>query len=294
VMMYTLVACVVWAIWRHVRWHTLTKPQVIEQLALAASFFVLYWILPSAYQDSTFVDVRALCMVALFLLFACLHALPAQDRGGVFALPSVLAVALGVVCLNLAYLVLHMHRNEAWLERYRRVVAAVPAGARVLPVHTLESQMDIAPFLHAAAYVVLDRAALIPYLFSADRGDLMTYFNYRQRPYTPEESWYEWMKYWNQGIAATYEVEGRRYTWRFHYDRVAKRWNMVELVPVDWNRVACEYDFLLVMLPFREPYIEVPFHPVAYNDTAALLAVDKHACRPGTQPARQVRLPLER
>jgi hypothetical protein len=294
VMMYTLVACVVWAIWRHIRLRTFVRPEVIEHLALAAAFFVLYWLLPSAYQDSTFVDVRALCMVALFLLFACLHALPAQDRGQAFAARSVLAVAIAVVCLNLAYLVLHMHRNEAWLERYRRVVAAIPAGTRVLPIYTQESQMDIAPFLHAASYVTMDRAAIIPYLFSGDRGDLMTYFEYRQRPYTPEESWYEWLKYWNQGIEATYEVEGRRYTWRFHYDRVAKRWNMVELVPVDWNRVACEYDFLLVTLPFREPYIEVPFRPVAYNETAALLAVDKHACHPGVRPAREVRLPLER
>ena len=294
VMMYTLVACAAWAMWRHFRLRTLARPEVIEQLALAATFLVLYWILPSAYQDSTFVDVRALCMVTLFVLFACLHALPSQDLGRSFALPSVLAVAVGVMCLNLAYLVLHMHRNEAWLERYRRVVAAVPAGARVLPIYTQQSQMDIAPFLHAASYVALDRAAVIPYLFSGDRGDLMTYFNYRQRPYTPEESWYEWMRYWHQGVEAAYEVDGRRYTWRFHYDRVAKRWNMVELVPVDWNRVACEYDFMLVTLPFREPYIEAPFEPVAYNETAALLRVEKQACHPGARPRRSVRLPLER
>jgi hypothetical protein len=294
VMMYTLLACGVWAMWRHVRLRTFAKPEVIEQLALSITFLVLYWILPSAYQDSTFVDVRALCMVTLFILFACLRALPSQDLGRAFAVPSVLAIAAAVMCLNLAYLVLHMHRNETWLERYRRVVAAIPTGARVLPIYTQESQMDIAPFLHAASYAALDRAAVIPYLFTGDRGDLMTYFNSRQRPYTPEESWYEWMKYWHQGVEATYEVEGRRYTWRFHYDRVTKLWNMVELVPVDWNRVACEYEFLLVTMPFREPYIEAPFEPVAYNETAALLRVEKQACHAGARPRRQVRLPLER
>jgi hypothetical protein len=66
---------------------------------------------------------------------------------------------------------------------------------------------------------------------------------------------------------------------------------MAELVPVDWNRIACSYDYLLVMVPFREPYLEVPVTPVAYNETAALLAVDKHACHPGARTPQRVRLP---
>jgi len=155
--------------------------------------------------------------------------------------------------------------------------------------------MDIAPFLHAASYVTLDRAAVIPYLFSGDRGDLMTYFTYKHRPYMPDESWYGSLEYWwTSGTEATYQVGGHRYTWRFHYDRLDHLWEMVDLVPVDWNRVACEYDFLLVTMPFREPYIELQLKPVAYNETAALLAVDKKSCHPGVRPARKVRLPLER
>jgi hypothetical protein len=110
----------------------------------------------------------------------------------------------------------------------------------------------------------------------------------------PDESWYKSLEYWNTIPEATYEVGGRRYTWRFYYFRPDREWKMADLVPVDWNRVACEYDYLLVMVPFREPYLEVPIRPVAYNDTAALLAVDKHVCRPGARPTRKVRLPLER
>jgi len=251
-------------------------------------------ILPSAYEDSTYVDVRAMCLVALFLVLAALHLPPPPEAGSSFSTRPVLGVALLLACVNFAYLVLHMGRNEAWLTRYRQVVAAIPAGSKVLPVYTQVSQMDLAPFLHAASYVTLDRAAVIPYLFSGNRGDLMTYFTYKHRPYMPDESWYKSLEYWNTLPEATYEVGGRSYTWRFYYFRPDREWKMAEVVPIDWNRVACEYDYLLVMVPFREPYLEVPTTPVKYNETAALLAVDKHTCRPSVRPTRKVRLPNAR
>jgi len=294
VMMYTLLACFSWVTWRHVCRAALLKPAVLEQLALAAAFFALYWIMPSTYRDSTFVDVRALCMVNLFLILAAVYLPPQEDAGRAFSTRPVLAIAFALACLNLSYLVLHMGRNNAWLVRYREVVAAIPPGTRVLPIYTQRSQRDIRPFLHAASYVTLDRAAIIPYLFSGDRGDLMTYFTYRQRPYMPAEDWYLSLEYWFQATPATYEVGGKPYTWRFHYDRVAQLWKTAELVPVDWNRVACEYDDLLVTLPFQEHYIEVPFRAIAFNETAALLAIDKQACHPGQTSTRKVRLPEER
>jgi hypothetical protein len=223
-----------------------------------------------------------------------LHLPPRSELGSAFNTRPVLAVALLLACVNFAYLVLHMNRNDAWLSRYRQVVAAVPSGAKVLPVYTQPSQMDVSPFLHAGSYVTLDRGAIIPYLFSGDRGDLMKYFRYRHRPYMPDESWYKYLEYWNTAKEATYEVGGRRYTWRFDYDRVEREWKPQELVPVDWNRVACEYDFLLVMVPFQEPFLEVRITPVAYNETAALLAVDKRTCHPDARSHGPVRLPLER
>jgi hypothetical protein len=294
VMMYTLIACIAWAAHRHLRWRNLWRPRVLEHLALAATFLFVYFILPGTYEDSTYVDVRALCMVTLFLLLAALYLPPPADEGSPFNTWPVLAVAFALASANFAYLVLHMNRNEAWLSRYRQVVAAVPAGARVLPVYTQPSQMDISPFLHAGSYITLDRGAVIPYLFSGDRGDLMKYFDYKHRPYMPDESWYKSLEYWNVSREATYEVGGRRYTWRFTYDRIEREWKTQTLVPIDWNRVACEYDYLLVMLPFREPFLEVPTKPLAYNEAAALLTVDKSACHPGVRARRTVRLPQER
>jgi hypothetical protein len=294
VMMYTLLACVVWAVRRHLSRAAFAKPEVIEHCAVAATFLVIYLILPNAYEDSTFVDVRALCMVALFLLLGALHLPPRAEAGRAFGAPAAVVLALLLAGVNFAYLVLHMGRNDAWLNRYRQVVAAIPARAKVLPVYTQAAQMDVAPFLHAASYVTLERAAVIPYLFSGDRGESMQYFTYKHRPYTPDEYWYKDLQFWNSVPEATYEVGGRRYTWRFFYFRPYHQWKTADLAPVDWNRVACEYDYLLVTVPFRKSYLEVPVTPVAYNETAALLAINKNACHPSARHAQAVRLPLER
>jgi hypothetical protein len=293
-MRYTLILGVVWAVRAHIRWRAFLRPEVLEPLALAATFLVLYIVLPSAYADSTFVDVRALCMVALFLLLAALYLPPRAELGRDFQTPAVLGIALLLAVVNFAYLVLHLAKNDAWGNRYREVVAAIPPRARVLPIYTAPAQMDIEPFRHIGSFVTLDRGALIPYLFSGDRGDLMKYFTYRARPYMPDESWYKSREYWNAATEATYEVQGRRYTWRFRYARAEHQWEMSTLVPVDWNRVACEYDFLLPIVPYREDFIEIPTKPVAYNETAALLAVDKQACHPGAARPHAVRLPQER
>jgi hypothetical protein len=293
-MMYSLIVGVVWAIRAHLHWRAFLRPEVLEPLAVAAAFMVLYVILPSAYADSTFVDVRALCMVALFLLLAALYLPPRAELGRDFETPAVLGIALLLAIVNFAYLVLHLAKNDAWASRYREVVAAVPPAARVLPIYTAASQMDIEPFRHVGSFVTLDRRAVIPYLFSGDRGDLMKYFTFRARPYLPDESWYKSREYWDSATEATYEIQGRRYTWRFLYAHADHQWKMEQLVPVDWNRVACEYDFLLPIMPYREDFIEIPTKPVAYNETAALLAVDKRACHPGAVHSQAVRLPQER
>jgi hypothetical protein len=148
----------------------------------------------------------------------------------------------------------------------------------VLPVHTWRKQMDLSPLLHAGSFAVVDRGALEPYLFGADRGDAIKYFHYRHRPYMPDESWYGSLQSWHKATARTFEVEGQRYRWRFHRQPGKPYWNMVDLVPVDWNRVACDYDFLLLTKPFNPGYIQIPTRMVASNESAALLAVDKRAC----------------
>jgi hypothetical protein len=103
-----------------------------------------------------------------------------------------------------------------------------------------------------AVHAVLDRGALDPYLFSGNFGDPMSYFRYRNLPYAPDFQWYRAQM---QGLKQDSEV--------------------------DWNRVACSYDYILITMPYDTAFIRVPTDKVASNDAAALLAVDKQACRPG-------------
>jgi len=122
----------------------------------------------------------------------------------------------------------------------------------------------------------------------------MQYFTYLHPPYAPDESWYKSREYWDAATEATYEIEGRRYTWRFTYSHADRLWKAGELIPVDWNRVACDYQHLVIAMPFKESAIEVPTSIAAYNETVALLMVDKRARPPERHHKRTVRLPLER
>ncbi|MDB6091596.1 MAG: hypothetical protein JWN85_4380 [Gammaproteobacteria bacterium] len=291
-MMAALAGCLLWPIRRDLHRSALNKPAVLEQLALAVVFVGVYLVLPRDYGEAAFVDVRALPMVALFLIFACLHVADDGSAGRAFNTLPVLVLAVLLAVTNLAYLAIHLNGSNAKSARYRAVVASVPRGAYVLPVYT-QPLYTLAPLMHAGSYAVLDRGAIVPTLFSRDRGDPMKYFRYRHRPYLPDDGWYLSLEKWNKGTEATYAVEGRTYRWRFSFSKRQGQWKMLDLVPVDWNRIACEYDFLLVTQPFEAAHIRVPTTLAAANDTAALLAVNKHECRPDASQKRQVQLPYE-
>jgi hypothetical protein len=291
-MMLTLAACLLWPVRHELRWYALKIPAVVEQLTLAGVFLGVYIVFPRVYADAAFVDIRALPMVTLFLIFACLHLAQERSSGREFdTLPVyVLATLLGVA--NFAYLAVHLNKSNATIARYRAVVAAIPHGSYVLPIYA-EPMYTLSPLLHASSYAVLDRHAVIPSLFSRDRGDPMKYFRYRHRPYMPDEWWYLSLERWNKAIEATYAVEGQIYRWRFAFSNRLKQWIMLELVPVDWNRIACDYDYLLVTMPFDAAHVRIRTTTAAANETAALLAVDKQECHPGRQQKRAVQLPGE-
>jgi hypothetical protein len=247
-MMLGFAACVVWPTMHGFHRSQLMKPAVLETLALAGTFVALYFILPVGYADAWYVDARASEMAVLFLVFACLL-LPdtrSIDRGSQYAAatapPLAAALAALLAIANLIYLTHHFAKDHAWLGEYRRIVASVPRGASVLPVYNQPLQGAVRPFLHAGSYVVIDRKAVIPYLFSADGGYPMAYFRYVNRVYAPDETWYR-----NSG-------------------------------KVDWSAVACNYEFLLVMSPFERSRIELQTTTVAENRAAALLAVARSEC----------------
>jgi hypothetical protein len=216
----------------------LVKPEVLEMLVLGATFLAMYVALPMGYSEAWFVDVRPLPLATLFLVMACLHvpseSQPVRSTGMTAALTLAVLLTVG----NLAYLTIHLTKDDAWLAQYRAVIAAIPRGARVLSVYTRAPEGRIVPFLHVDAFAVIDREVVIPYLFCGNTGSPMKYFRYVHRPYAPVQPWYV----------------GR-------------------LRNVDWHAIAGDYDFLLVTKPFDPTRLATPTTIVAENESAALLAL---------------------
>ena len=245
-------ACLLWPIYRARDRLRLGNAACVEQLALVATFLGVYVVLPFEDQITLYVSIRALPMVTILLVVACLR-LPAEESAGpIFGDPRVVGLAALLAVANLVYATVPLNSNNTWISHYRAIVSSVPPGAYVLPVHTETSQQYI---VHVASHVVTDRGAITPYLFSANFGDPMTYFSYKNPRYAPDFHWYRAQLHGDAKLAADSAV--------------------------DWARVACNYDFLLVTMPYDPAFIHVPTVKVASNDAAALLAVDKRACPGG-------------
>jgi hypothetical protein len=208
----------------------------VEALLLAAMLFGSYIFMPVAAGGAYDVDVRALPYALLFVLLAGVSR--AQSVGaGLRRVQLTLAVVIAVV--NLGYIATRLIPQNAAMGRYRTLTALIPAGARVLPIDTLPPIGPTNPFLHAGAFATLDAAAMTPYVFAADRNPHFAYFVYRDRPYAPSEFWYN----------------------KFGSDRVF------------WERVASEYQYLLVTVPWRPDRISVAYTTISRNSVAELLAV---------------------
>jgi hypothetical protein len=214
-------------------------PQVLEPWAYAAVFLVLYVALPFAQSEASYVDVRTLALLPVFLILGLLN-LP---RRATSTGTAVLVLAIALVTANLALLSFHFHKSSVRLAKYRAVVAKIPEGSEVLPIFTGVRLRYLYIDLHAASYAVIDRHAEIPYLFSGDVGSPMKYFRYVHRPYAPTEFWYS---------------EDRDPT-------------------VDWQRIRNTYQYALIMKPFTPTRIPLQGRVVAQNDTAELLALDAAA-----------------
>jgi len=245
-MLLAFIVCVVWPYrTRQARQRVFADPLAREMAALAVTYLGCYIALPLSLSNATWVDVRAIPLVAIFLLMGSL--VPAgrgtsSNRTLAEALPLLLAAVLAVA--NLIYLDLHLVELDGWLARYRSVVSAIPPGTYVLPIYTNKRDRPIKSTLHADSFAAIDRAAFIPYFFSGDQGEPMRYFRYNRRPYAPEETWY---------------VEPTR-------------------AGVDWHRVACAYGFLLIMKPYDPGRLSIETRPIVENDAAALEAIAPGAC----------------
>jgi hypothetical protein len=249
-MMLALGACLCLRVGR-ARWRDLKDPAMLEMLALAGTMLALYFILPVCYAEAYFVDVRALPLAVLFMVLTCLS-IPARthwrrEDGPFLALGLAALLAFG----NLGYLISHLNGYSQWLTRYRSVIAAIPRGAKVLPIDTLGADGRLLPLLHAFSFVTIDRDGLVPYLQTGDTGNAQKYIRYLHRPDAPSQTWYA-----NTRVG-----------------------------PINWEAIACEYRFLLVTNPFDHKRIAVRTITAAENEAATLLVPFRPAsCR--AAPAR--------
>jgi len=242
-LLLVLVLCLGCLVYRPLRARVRLRPEVLEMMVLGVTFLGMYVVMPFNTERVWLVDARMIPMVAVFVICACLLYRPesaAEFRS--YALPLVLAAALAVG--NLAYLTRHLQKDHEWMSAYRTVVAEIPLRAKVLPVYTRPAGELVAPLLHAASYVVIDRNGDIPYLFSGNIGHPMRYFRYIKRSYSPSETWYQ----------------------------------DSDLGPEVWRQIACTYDYLLVMKPFDRKRIRVAATIIAESSSVALFVVEKQAC----------------
>jgi hypothetical protein len=282
-MMVMLVLCLFGPIRHIVRPQIMKNPGVSEQLVIAAAFLAIYFILPRDTRYTAYVDIRALPIVLLFVIFAMLRMPAETSSGSAFATGPLLALAILLATGNLAYLALHVGQNNEWLARYRTIVRSVPEGASVLPVYT-GIRTTLMPSVHAGAFVVLDRRGIIPYLFAGNRGDPMLYFRYRHPPYRPPEIWYNAQRLRN--LATTSAERGLQSTSGSDPSNNARPWYENTPAP-DWGRIRCNYDFLLITVPFDWDAIGLATQTVAVNQSAALLKIDtdKQNCHVDWNPA---------
>jgi hypothetical protein len=213
-----------------------TRSQTLEPWAYAVVFLILYIALPFGQTEASYIDVRTLAVVPVFLILGLLN-LPrrATSTGTV-----VYYVAIALVAANLAILTLHFRQNSLWLEQYRAIAAKIPERSAVLPIYTGGRLRNLYTDLHAGSFAVIDRHALIPYQFSGNVGSPMKYFRYVRLPYAPTEFWY----------------------------------NEKRDDSIDWPRVRATYSYALIMKPFSPTRIPLQGRIVAQNDAAELLAID--------------------
>jgi hypothetical protein len=210
-------------------------PEVLEPWAYALVFLILYFALPFDQTEASYIDVRTLALVPVFLILGLLN-LP---RRATSTGTAVRYLAIGLVAANLAILAFHFHKSAQWLTQYRAVVAKIPEHSNVLPIYTGGRNRNLYVYLHTASFIVMDRHALTPYQFSGDVGSPMKYFRYVHLPYAPTEFWYQEKRDAN----------------------------------VDWRRVRDTYQYALIMKPFSPARIPLQGRIVAQNDTAELLAL---------------------
>src|SRR5262249_48679398 len=145
VMMIMLAVAVGWGLWHDLRRRTLMRPAVIETLALAATFLVIYIVLPGQYAEAAYVDVRALAPITIFIILSRAQLAEDTPSRPAFSDAFILPFAAVLATCNLVYLAHNLIRENTWATGYRDIIAKIPRDAAVLPVYTAGRESHVMP-----------------------------------------------------------------------------------------------------------------------------------------------------
>ncbi|HET7553656.1 MAG TPA: hypothetical protein VFK04_20345 [Gemmatimonadaceae bacterium] len=184
--------------------------------ASAVAFFVLFLIFPENMTGGGGVDIRWL-LPAYILPFAMTGGAGAREPGRVLR-KVVLAGALANAILVLAY----ARAMDPKLDEYDQLIARIPAETRVLPLianHLTHPRVD--PYQQYAFWHIIRNRGQVPGLWSyshrgssaSDHEPKLVYFRHFDvlvHPYLP-----------------------------------AARWGTTDFSPLDWGRIARDYDYII-------------------------------------------------
>jgi hypothetical protein len=162
---------------------TKTSGRVVTAGTLALVFLGMYVALPYESNGITYIDVRAIPVAAIFMLFWVLAI--AEHRVQQSWVVAGLAIALAGA--NVWVLRSHLRPANAEMLRYRALAARIPPGAVVLPVNTRARDGRSEPYDSAGTFATIEAAAITPYLF---QGGAQPFFRARAMPWAPGEYWY--------------------------------------------------------------------------------------------------------
>ncbi len=201
-----------------------------------AAFFALYCIFPANLPGAGYLDMRWL--LPAFLLPFCL-----AEGAGRRVSPGVVATLLAASLINTAILARSVRTIDHELDDYAAALDRLPAGQKVFPIVADEMRWGprVLPYRHFAFWYQIERGGRVPSLFNyggdgnkAPNLSFMPYFEETTHLYPPPPGW-------NGGQAQVIE-------------------------PLDWPRIASEYDYVIVAGPDPRVRQDVSAHTrLAYS-----------------------------
>lgn len=190
--------------------------QIYRFLRLSIMLIVISFLfLPQQWGKAYNVDERAVFfLVVIASIYACsgLRQGPAIVHWRQYR--NCFLAVVSLVSLNLVYLTENLRIENMRCSNYIQALKQLPEGAIIFPIATIGERGYYSALTHTGALVVPMRQGVYSYLFSQRLGFSNVYFDYVNEFYIPTHYFY------------------------------------TQEVPINWEQVDKEYDYLVVTKPF--------------------------------------------